>query len=627
MRVGGMLVREEYISGWNGTAMINFPTDDKLSIGNVLGAALASNIVPGEPVMLCLELASGSPDVKGTVVRSWPSMVSRIEPFEYGDDAENATCAVNLLDPVSYLSGRTIWGAYRAQSIGEMIGGALSLAAGGNGKPTLHPVLPGLPKLEIVEDFRDYLNQVPYSIATGQTLGEWLRHVLGLLGLRMEMIGQGDGLVRVKLSDRKPSEEKLMKMSIEGIEPEPEPAGQGEEVVARGNPTRPGPERPWSEPEPEPAARKPKRGEAGELKIVGYAGYPGLKHRGGVLDDPAEGSFRYMAPVGGMRKLVSGPAVGVEEASWRNYYPVQGAYVESVLISVESIQPNFRPGRLVELDTIPVGTEKRWQLARVAHSLAGDEYTNDATLIRGDHSWHPPQLPEREPVLVSGVVHGGADVSANTPVPRDRLGHVPVMLSFLPDFGDEEAPGAGPSSNLSGIMSSSPNPTPPPPSAPGPSPGGAPADDDDDDEDDPANDGVIDERDLDASVIAKADQAAEAAVEAQRWPPRIPLTVIEPMAGGLHGFISAHRHGDACRVAVHTPFYAEIVGFQYRNDRKIGDEITGAITGMVVDHDSVDAWSGLVFRRAEHLEEETPAPPSANPSHRYGQDPGGRFSS
>jgi len=90
---------------------------------------------------------------------------------------------------------------------------------------------------------------------------------------------------------------------------------------------------------------------------------------------------------------------------------------------------------------------------------------------------------------------------------------------------------------------------------------------------------------------------ADAADEQQ--PPRLPLPVVEPMAGGLHGFVTAHRQGDACRVAVYNVLNAEIIGFQYRRDRDLTDAIRGATAGIVVEHDLRNAWSGILFRMTE----------------------------
>ena len=54
--------------------------------------------------------------------------------------------------------------------------------------------------------------------------------------------------------------------------------------------------------------------------------------------------------------------------------------------------------------------------------------------------------------------------------------------------------------------------------------------------------------------------------------PTPPLALLLPMAGALHGFVPGHRHGDICRVLVHHPFAAEVLGAQYRDDRRINTE-------------------------------------------------------
>ena len=104
---------------------------------------------------------------------------------------------------------------------------------------------------------------------------------------------------------------------------------------------------------------------------------------------------------------------------------------------------------------------------------------------------------------------------------------------------------------------------------------------------------------LSDEVLAAREEAADAG---ERWPPKVPLPIIEPMAGAMHGFIAAHRHGDICRVAVHSPLNAEIVGFQYRDDRQINVDLAGAVAGIVVEHNYAQSWSGLVFKRTDAVE-------------------------
>ena len=103
--------------------------------------------------------------------------------------------------------------------------------------------------------------------------------------------------------------------------------------------------------------------------------------------------------------------------------------------------------------------------------------------------------------------------------------------------------------------------------------------------------------------LAVRQAAADADAAAQKWPPRLPLPVVNPMAGRLHGFIPSHRQGDACRVAIHGPFSAEVIGFQYRDDRPINAQIEGATAGLVVEHDYAGGWTGLVFRPTSEVEE------------------------
>ena len=154
-------------------------------------------------------------DLSGAIIRAWPCVVTALAPSA-GGSSTKASCLVALADPITYLSGRPIWGVYRACSIGAMVGGALSLAAGGDGKPTLRPILAGLPQVRIVENCRDAVKNLPYSIASGEPLGHWLSTMLGILGLRMEMYGGANGVVYVNLTDQVPRGEIPMAV-VEGI--------------------------------------------------------------------------------------------------------------------------------------------------------------------------------------------------------------------------------------------------------------------------------------------------------------------------------------------------------------------------------------------------------------------------
>ena len=79
----------------------------------------------------------------------------------------------------------------------------------------------------------------------------------------------------------------------------------------------------------------------------------------------------------------------------------------------------------------------------------------------------------------------------------------------------------------------------------------------------------------------------------------INLPILEPMAGGVHGFIPTHRQGDLCRVLIHSPLYAEVAGFTYSDYRLIGKQVENASMAVVM-HSGNDEWSGLFVPAQGH---------------------------
>ena len=723
--VGSFRMDEEYNAGWVGNAIVTLVGTTTLTVGNVFQEMIEVNLTPGARTTLHLVLRTDSPDADedaaepavgndeplGVIVRAWPCMVTNLEPFQ-GEDLTSASCTVQLADPLTYLSTRSIWGAYRATSVGQMLGGALSLAVGGDGKPTLTPALPGLPNVSISESFREELDDLPYSIAAGETLGEWLGDFLGMLGVRMEMLGGANGSVAIKLTDRAATGNAINMAVLLGTE---------ERGAAPGDP----PPSSSGSTSGDTGSSDAASGEvsAQQMAVTGIAAYPNISLRGGVLDDPTYGSIRNFGAPGAVGGVHSGVEVSVDEASNRSGFLVETARAEMLLLSTLSRQPVFRPGRLVQLDRRFMGFDT-WQLSRVQHTLRrGGVYENATVLLAASRVWHPLRPLPRPPRFVTGTVDGGSGrYDDHEPIPRDRLGRIPVSLSFVPTPTGEEALTLAladsnddhrvtlddfDSTTLEDYRTRSSywiveeqkyragdyN---------DPYPGQS---DDDLTEaqvaerrrirqkrntalkyaayrqaaiersEDRDQDGTLSLRDQEVSndmhnILADPDSRDElerqwasykagtlatdfpdlddtsalaarlpllreygslfddrgptddqdlgltddewttalaaqrdAAVADERWPPRIPLTIIEPMAGSMHGFIPAHRHGDICRVAIHHPLYAEIAGFQYRSNRQINAQIVGATAGLVVEHDANAAWSGLVFRPAEDLED------------------------
>ena len=283
--VGSFRMDEEYNAGWVGNAIVTLVGTTTLTVGNVFQEMIEVNLTPGARTTLHLVLRTDSPDADedaaepavgndeplGVIVRAWPCMVTNLEPFQ-GEDLTSASCTVQLADPLTYLSTRSIWGAYRATSVGQMLGGALSLAVGGDGKPTLTPALPGLPNVSISESFREELDDLPYSIAAGETLGEWLGDFLGMLGVRMEMLGGANGSVAIKLTDRAATGNAINMAVLLGTE---------ERGAAPGDP-------PSGSTSGDTGSSEAASGEIGaqQMAVTGIAAYPNISLRGGVLGRP-----------------------------------------------------------------------------------------------------------------------------------------------------------------------------------------------------------------------------------------------------------------------------------------------------------------------------------------------------
>ena len=181
IRLAEFDIGEGYSTGWNGTGVVVARNGTALTPGTMIGAVMASGVLAGTAVDLVLDVGGGPLD--GTNVRTWPCVVAGLRPFEI--DEFSAGCDVHLVDPVSYLAEQPVWGAYRRVSAAEGSGwGAVAGHGVATGKPTTTPVLSGLPPVQVVAEYRGALDEIPYAIAAGQRLGDWLAEFLAMLGLR-----------------------------------------------------------------------------------------------------------------------------------------------------------------------------------------------------------------------------------------------------------------------------------------------------------------------------------------------------------------------------------------------------------------------------------------------------------
>lgn len=682
VRLSSMDVQESYESGWRATALITSRSNTDLDLVSFLRIALISRVSSGTSATVLMSLDGADPRPPpstgelppGSIVRLWPSIVSRVEPLPPASEAEGSRLMINLVDPVSYVSNIPIWGAYRLCSAAEMIGGAISMAGGGDGKPTLTPHLQGLATVRIINNLREELDIIPYSVAAGETLGIWLNRMRQTLGIRSEIVPNLDGSIEVILSDRPPSGRPLRM-----------------QLTVNRNPD-------------DDTSDAPN----GQLYISKIEGLPGQPNRSVVLDDPLYGSFSRIGGTGSVGNIENSPGIDVNEATRRANQTVQGIFVNMLRLHVKTRQSAIRPGRLLQFGQAIAGISS-WQASSVLHHLRGNGwYLNDAVLVNGEIPWLSETPENIPPTYATALVDGGNQYSLSEPVPRDRLGRISVRLSFLPtpqageleqlaaaddnedgritlsDFEEEELedyrenardwmmkvaayrrgeyedafPGQADKdlteeelaqreadresrravvrylasrraeqhdlrdrdrdnyiSSRDEVISDELSVLLDEPGARGRLNSQLEAREQGTLMEDFPPEEVIDDSLLDeykALFVGGPEEGEDeyrrerraAQVVQERWPPRIPVSAIEPMAGGLHGFIPGHRQGDTCRVLIHHPLFIELAGYQYRADQPISESIVDAHAGMVVEHNQGDIWSGILFKPLPEEESE-----------------------
>ena len=659
--------------------------------------------------------AEGNETLHNRTIRTWPCMVSQMVPLDSEDDTR-AICRIQLVDPLGYLASREIWGAFRDVSAAELVGGAIALAAGADAGPTTEVATAWLPRIRVRGRHRDALDVIPYAIASGETLGEWLARVLGMLGLRAELFAEDGGDTQVMYLTDALAHRGSFEMHVErdGVE-----------------------------------LSDDEQGHDGGISIRSRVAFPGNPLRGALLDDPTQGTPRVLAGYGPVGHLVQAQGVDIDEVTERAWHEVRRGFCEALMVRAASGHPGIEPGCTITLDET-INRIDRWQVASARHLVSEGAYDNDTTLLRADTAWHPPEPEPRGTVIVSAMVDHSEESLYHEPVPRDRLGRINVRFSFLPppnmevayalanadtdrdgrvtlddydetkqndytanaeaweekarayENGDYDEPYPGVTSeNLTeeqlaereeragqrqeAIAYIYYKRLAAPPPAPEDGTQGGTADGsgtDDEDDDNPTAETTGDQRTSEtqdeqtgddgsgAAERVRAGNAAAAigvqtkpisggpeigvqtqdgngapgigeetqnggvateeseedtpppprpwrlinpAAEADtletptppegRWPPRIALPVVEPMAGAMHSFVGGHRQGDICRVAVHDPFTAEIVGYQYRDNRAINRDVVGAAAAIVVEHNFADAWTGIVVRSIADMDD------------------------
>lgn len=505
-------VYETLFGGWRGYISIQ-STDISVSVERIFDHVTVYGILPGFSVALGLwckavlksgneggtTTQGGAPDDPIAVpLRTWPSVVTGITSGI--GESGNAVCQVTFADPITYLGQNRIFGVFRDGDPAHIVGGALSLAVNGDGQPSQIPPMLGLPPVRIDQMLREALREIPYVIATGETLRMWLGQFLGRLGVRMDIAGRADGAVIVTLRDHAPGSDAIA-MTLNDGEPDAE-----------------------------------------NLVLDTQAHHAFKAVRDTVLDNPLKGTAERMEGRGPVELLVTAAETGVDEARFRADFSADRSDLGLSLIKAVTGQPGFHPGRRLGLLNRSISGADQWQVGHVEHGFRRGRYLNSVRLMKDGVAWRPPVPANRGPVTLSGWVDDG-ESDPGEPVARDYLGRIPVRFGFQCEPEDEEAPA-----------------------------------------------------DAAESGAAATESDAPAA-------PTVALPVVDPMAGGVHGFVPDHRQADLCRIAVHHPLHAEVHGFAYNDGRRIGEGTSDSSMGMIVGN-RPEGWSGVLFRPKEELAEE-----------------------
>lgn len=439
----------------------------------------------------------------------------------YGDLDDVVRC-ITVADPLSFLWDRPIWDVFHDRSVGRILGGAMSLAAGGDGRPSLKPFadLPDLPRVRIREmGLREAARSVqPYVIASGESLGHLLGNLLGMLGIRIEVReGPAEAEIVIELHEHAPSTAaaNVVRMALE----------DGGEV----------------------------REDNALVERIGVVGL-GEDNRSGVLDLIESERSRLDQTLGVVDTVLS-VDLPAGEATARMHFARDASppHPTTTLVQVDTRNAGLLPGRVVRFTNQTIEQTDSWQVASVTHMYTpGGYYRNRATLERAEVVWRTPLPPVREPVVVSAVVSRAGTLPAET-IERDEYGRIPVTCIFSR------------AAEWLVVNASAPDSTP---------------------------------------IGSEVES--------------IDLPVIEPLAGRHHGFLPAHRQGDYCRVLVHDPFHAEVLGFAYDETRRVskgyrhdearhGEGYTSerevvtsytdpeGVSGGIIVYHGGGQWSGLVF--------------------------------
>ena len=518
-----LMLHEHRAGGWTGVLDLRPRVDTE---GEAFDAVIRAGLAPGTACGTTLRMKGGPR------ARTWTSVITAATAKAPDSSERYAMCALLIADPLTALRNRRVYFGWGDCRLDSLVGGAMSCAANGAGIPGREPVLRGMPPIRIYPEVRSAVRRVPYAIARGETLGEWLDGLCEALRIRIEILSIGDGRVAIALRDMPPPQSGL---------------------------NRSGPIEMTADDTVEPST---------DVIVLGRTMLASSAiERGSILDIPSRGDPVRFGPRGALGDVFETPFMSDDEARERKRRREQRAALAQVRVYGLTGQPGMLPGRTVRLmrrapddaDTVDSQVDSgnaaskgttaggdesvpppqaaalreehtlfgasEWQVCETPHIYRGGGYVNEVALEKASIAWYPEGPHERRPThLVTGIIECG-EAEAGERVARDRLGRIPVRLAFMrpkPEEGENED-----------------------------------------------------------------------------WSTTMMLAVQTEGGGNTHTVVADHREGDLCKVRVHGPLGAEVVGFVHRDDRSIKESAVGATAAVLVGQEN-DEWEGFAFEPWRH---------------------------
>ena len=508
-----LMLHEHRAGGWTGVLDLRPRVDTE---GEAFDALIHAGLAPGTACATTLRMKGGPR------ARTWTSVITAATAKAPDSSERYAMCALLIADPLTALRNRRVYFGWGECGLDALVGGAMSCAANAAGTPGREPVLRGMPPIRIYPEVRSAVRRVPYAIARGETLGEWLDGLCEALRIRIEILSTSDGRLAIALRDKPPPQSGL---------------------------NRDGPIEMTADDTIEPSA---------DVIVLGRTMLASSAiERGSMIDIPSRGDPVRFGPRGGLGDVFETPLISDDEARERQRRREQRAALAQVRVHGLTGQPGMLPGRTVRLmrrvpdgaDTggshdvqTETGTDRNegtatggdgsappnrtagpreehtlfgsseWQVCETPHIYRGGGYVNEVALEKSSVAWFPEGPHERRRThMLTGIIECGG-TQAGERVARDRLGRIPVRLAFM-------------------------RPRP-------------------------------------------EDSATE------DWSTTMMLAVQAEAGGSTHTVVADHREGDLCKVRVDGPLRAEIVGFVHRDDRAIRESAVGATAAVFVGQEN-----------------------------------------